>query len=255
MNRFTFLILVLFFLVACSCSGRRSKLDRRHLIPEKKLTALITDVYISDGLLSLPNIRNLFSNMDSTSCYIEVIKKHGYTKEDMDKTMKYYFIENPKQLIKIYDQVLAILSEMQARYEKEVSLIQGKVSNYWTGHSIYSFPDPSGNDSSNFDINVPNAGLFTLSFTITLYPDDQSFNPRVTLYTCHPDSIETGKRHYIRTVNYLKDGLPHTYLLYIRTLNKSSFHIRGLLYNSDNLQDYWVRHLRIEKISYTFTSG
>lgn len=255
MNRFAFLILILFSVITGACSSRKNKLDRSNLIPEKELTSLITDLYITDGLLSLPEIRNWYPQIDSLSGYKEVLEKHGYTKKNMDKTMKYYFIKNPKKLIKIYDQVLAVLSEMESRYEKEVIMMQSKLSNLWRGKDIYSIPDTSGNDSTDFEITVVNPSNYTLKFTVTLYPDDQSVNPRMTAYTCDPDSIETGKRHYIESINYIKDGQPHTYSLIVNALKKSDYHIRGLLYNYDNIQDDWGKHVIIEEISFTYTTA
>jgi hypothetical protein len=255
MTRYILLILILAVAVTVGCSSRKNKLDRRNLIPEDELTAIIKDLYISDGLLSLPKIVQMYSKLDSISTYVQVIEKHGYTKEAMDKTLKYYFIKKPKQLIKIYDQVLASLSEMESRYEKEVNQMQIKMSNFWKGKDLYLFPDPTGSDSTNFKMTVVAPGIYTLSFTVTLYPDDQSVNPRITAYTCDPDSIKTGKRHYIKSINYLKDGQPHTYSITINAQKKSNFHIRGLLFDFDNWQEDWGKHLRIDKISYTYTSG
>ena len=40
--------------------------------------------------------------------------------------MKYYFIKNPKKLIKIYDQVLGILSEMESLVEKEAVMAEAQ---------------------------------------------------------------------------------------------------------------------------------
>lgn len=254
MNRLNLSILILLSVVSFACSRRENKLDHRDMIPEKELTSILTDIYITDGLLSLPRINNLFPHLDSLPEYTKVIEKHGYTKETMDKTIKYYFVKKPKQLIKIYDQVLAILSEMESRYEKEVSLMQSKISNLWKGKELYLFPDPSVVDSTNFDMTVVMTGIYTLTFTLTLYPDDQSVNPRITAYQCNPDSIETGKRQYIRTMNYIKDGQPHTYSLTINVREKSDYHLRGLLYDYDNIQDDWGKHVKIEKIFYTYTS-
>jgi hypothetical protein len=255
MTRITILILILFSLIAGSCSSRKNKLDHRNLIPEKEMISVITDLYITDGLIMLPKINHWYNALDSISSYREVIEKHGFTKETFDKTMKYYFIKKPKQLIIIYDQVLGIVSKMESRYEKEVVLLQSRVSNLWPGKDFYSFPDPAGIDSTDFDITVSSIGLYIITYTVTLFPDDQSVNPRMTAYTCHPDSIETGKRHYIPTFNYIKDGQPHIYSINVKAGDKSHLHFRGLLYNFDNYPDDWGKHLSIEKISITYTSG
>lgn len=255
MTRATILILILFSLIAGSCSGRKNKLDRRNMIPERELISVLTDLYITNGLLPLPKINHLYTAQDSISSYREVFEKHGYSKETFDKTMKYYFIKNPKQLIKIYDQALATLSEMEARFEKEVVVLQSRVSNLWTGKDFYLFPDLAGIDSTDFNITAGITGIYTISYTVTLYPDDQSVNPRMTAYTCNPDSIETGKRHYIPTINYIKDGQPHIYSININSGDKSRLHFRGLLYNFDNYPDESGKHLRIEKISFIYSSG
>src|SRR5674536_806 len=124
MTRFTFLILIIISIMMGSCSGRKNKLDKKNLIPEKDLVSILTDIYITDGLLTVPNIILRASSLDSITTYYQVIESHGYTKEAMDRTMKYYFIENPKRLNKIYDKVLGILSEMESRVDKEVALEQ-----------------------------------------------------------------------------------------------------------------------------------
>jgi hypothetical protein len=245
--------MILFSLIAGSCSGRKNKLDRTGLIPEKQLVSILTDVYLADGLLSIPKIHNRFSSLDSLSSYISVIEKHGYSKQSMDKTMKYYFIKNPKKLIKIYDQVLGILSEMDSRFEREANLTEVHYINRWAGKEYYCFPDRKGTDSTRFDFSLNSPGTYTLRFTATLFPDDQSVNPRLTVYLCNPDSIDTGKRRYFNTMEYIKDGWPHQYILiYIMPVN-TTIHLRGWLNDPDNNPDVLEKHRIFENIS--FTSG
>ena len=255
MTRFAFLILIIISLMNGSCSGKKNKLDKKNLIPEKDLVSILTDIYITDGLLTVPKITLGASSLDSITTYYHVIESHGYSKEAMDKTMKYYFIENPKRLNKIYDKVLGILSEMESRVDKEVALEQARSMNQWPGKDFYSFPDISGNDSTMFNMIIHRPGLYTLTLTATLFPDDQSVNPRVTIYSCSPDSIETGKRKYIKTVDYLKDGRPHTYKLNIPVPDKTILHLRGWLYDFDNPSFSMEKHVKIENISFTFTSA
>jgi hypothetical protein len=255
MVRYSVLLMILISIFAGSCTGRKKKIDRSSLIPEKELVSILSDIYIADGLLIIPKVQHWFKSIDTISTYNHIIERHGYSKEIMDKTMKYYFIKNPKELIKIYDQVLGMLSEMESLAEKEMSLTQGRVSNLWTGKEYYSFPDPSGTDSVRFDINLRNKGTYTLMFTATFFPDDQSFNSRFTASLSHPDSVLTGKRNLIETMGYIKDGQPHTYTLIINVPDNRVFHLRGSLYNYDNYFDEWGKHLIIENISLTYISG
>lgn len=255
MIRFTLLIIIMFSLTAGSCSSRKNKLDHNDLIPEKELVSILTDIHIANGLLSLPNIRHWFPSLDSLTTYNNIFEKHGYSKETMDKTIKYYFIKNPKRLIIICDQVLGKLSEMESLLEREVILAEGHIKNLWTGKEFYCFPDPAGNDSTRFDITLNSPGIYTLTFSATLFPDDQSVNPRITVYSCHPDSIETGKRDYVKTMKYIKDGQPHTYTFIFRVSEKRTLHLRGWLYDFDNNPDELGKHVRIENISITYTTA
>ena len=66
--------LVLAFAIAAgSCTGRKSKAERRDLIPENDLVEILRDVHITDGLLSMPGINYKYSYGDSISSYIDEI--------------------------------------------------------------------------------------------------------------------------------------------------------------------------------------
>lgn len=253
MIRFTFLILITLSIIISSCESRRSKIDRKNLIPEKELVSILTDIYLTDGLIGMPRIVMKYSPLDSISTYNHVIEKHGYTKEIMDKSMKYYFIKDPKKLIKIYDKVLGILSEMESRVQKDIQKSKPVPDNLWPGHESYSFPDPSGADSVFFDISLTKSGSYTLTAKVTLFPDDQSLNPRLTAFTCHPDSIETGKRQYIKPICYLKDGHEHKYSVTFSVPLKTTLHVRGCLYDFDNNPADWEKHLVIRNIGVTYS--
>ena len=74
MTRFTFLILIIISIMMGSCSGRKNKLDKKNLIPEKDLVSILTDIYITDGLLTVPNIILRASSLDSITTYYQVIE-------------------------------------------------------------------------------------------------------------------------------------------------------------------------------------
>ena len=252
MIRFTIIILILYSFITGSCSSRKNKLDQSNLIPEKELVSVLTDLYLTDGLLNLPKIHSKFINIDSTSSYIHVIEKHGYSKKTMDKTMKYYFTRNPRKLIKIYDEVLGILSAMESIVEKESALAEVHRENLWPAREYYTFPDPAATDSARFNITLNKTGIYTFAFSATLFPDDQSVNPRITAYSCHADSIETGKRKYIETIKYIKDGQLHNYSFIIKVPDKTILRLRGCFYDFDNHPDEWKKHVRFSNISLYF---
>ena len=253
MIRFTFSILLALLLVFSSCQSRRSKVDRRHLIPEKELVPILTEIYLADGLVGIPRITMKYAPLDSVTTYINIIEKHGYTREEMDKTLKYYFVKDPKKLIKIYDKVLGVLSEMESRVQKEIAKSKPSAVGFWPGPNSYSFPDPSGADSTAFDISLLKPGLYTLTANVTLFPDDQSANPELTAFTCHPDSILTGKRNYIEPIRYIKDGYEHKYSVAFTVPVKTTLHMRGCLYDYANNPDNWDKHLTIQNIAVIYS--
>jgi hypothetical protein len=247
-------MLIMILLITGACSSRKNKLDKRHLIPEKELVSLLTDIHIADGLLILPKINSWSTSLDSIRTYIQIIEKHGYTKEIMDKTMRYYYIHDPKKLNKIYDQVLGILSEMESRAENESNNLLAHVTNQWPGKDSYLFPSSSGNDSTMFDITIYRPGLYTLSFSATFFPDDRSVNPKSTAYLTSPDSINTGKKQYLKSIFYLKDGWPHTYSLTFTVIENKFRHLRGWLFDFENSSADFEKHIKIENISLTYSS-
>jgi hypothetical protein len=253
MIRFTLFILITLSMIISSCESRRSKINRKNVIPEDELISILTDIYLTDGLIATPRYIMKYSPLDSISTYHHVIEKHGYTKEIMDKSLKYYFIKNPKKLIKIYDKVLGILSEMESRVQKDIMKSKPVAKNLWPGPESYSFPDPSGTDSAFFDILLTKPGSYTMTATVTLFPDDQSLNPGLTAFTCHPDSIETGKRKYIEPVYYLKDGYEHKYNITFIVPLQTTLHVRGCLYDFANHPDEWEKHLVIRNIDVSYS--
>jgi hypothetical protein len=253
--RISFLIIVIASLLISSCSSRKNRLDKKDLIPEKELINLLVDIHIADGLLILPHIDAWSSKLDSITSYYQIIEKHGFTKENLDKTMKYYFIKEPNTLNKIYDQVLGILSEMESRYQKEFTIEQERISNLWPGKDFYSIPSVSGKDSTMFDISASMTGAYILSFSATVFPDDQSINPRAAAYTCSPDSIESARRQYFESIEFIKDGMPHDYSMKIMVPSRVPSHIRGWLYYFVNQSPAVEKNIYIWNISVNYRSG
>jgi len=231
-SAFVGLILISLFVVACNT--QKIKIDKNNLIPEKELVSLLVDIYITDGLLSNQKIKLQFSSLDSISAYYQVIEKHGFTKEMMDNTMQYYFIKDTKTLNKIYDQVLGILSEMESHVQKDYRSEQMRLSNLWPGKEFYAMPSTTATDSAKFDIPYSKFGIYTLSFSSVLYPDDQNINPHASIYLVASDSLMTGKRKYFNSVEYLKDGRPHLYTMVVVVPRNKAYQLRGSLFDFHN---------------------
>jgi len=223
------------------------------MIPEKELPALLAEIYMSDGLLSLPSIRAMYSSLDSLSGYVQVVEKYGYTKEEMDKTLKYYFIKKPKQLVKIYDRALGILSEKESYVEKEILIIQAHIENQWNGKESFYLCNPANSDSLQIDMPLEIPGYYTLKFRARFYPGDQLFPAEINAYTCHRDSMETGKRSYLKSVRFLKDGQAHYYAIKIVVPENKPLRLRGYFYDNSGYRGLREENAVIDNITLTYT--
>jgi hypothetical protein len=253
-TRSAFFLLIIFVMMAASCSSRNKRLDHRNMIPEKELVQILSDMYITDGLITHPHVKSWFPLLDSTSTYYHIIEKHGFTKADLDKTLKFYFYRKPKELIGIYDQVLGILSEMDSRTEKALLIEQSHAENQWPGREFYEFPGIPDDDQVDFDIILNRIGTYTLNFTTTVFPDDLSANPGTVVYTYNSDDSGNETRNYLEPVKYIKDGNPHTYSLKVNVTAVTNLHLAGSLYASASNPADGGKHSIIEliRISYTY---
>lgn len=248
------IILSAFIIVAMlvSCRNYKEKINHSNLIPEKTFVSILTDVYIADGLLSLPEFRSMFSRRDSISNYIDIIESYGYSYETMNKTVNYYFVSKPKKLIKIYDQITRNLSEMQSDFQEGITReMRTKAGKSMT--NVYYLPDTSLKKQPGFEHSIAASGFYTLTFTVTIYPDDQSFNPCFTSWYFNADSAETGKRYYLPPIKYIKDGHPHTYTITSRIKAAGQISLNGLFYDKENNSDDREEHARIENNFFSFT--
>jgi len=246
-NNIIKIFLVIIILVSVSCGNREQRTARRDLIPQKDLVPVLTDIYLTDGLLINYEIRQKFTALDSTINHSRVIEKHGYTKRQLDLTLKYYFINNPKKLQKIFDQVLAKLSEIQSGIETEPGAGQGE--NLWNLKENYKLPNEGAADSIFFSIPVKDTGIYTLSFSSVIFSNDQNAIPRSIVYFWRPDSSGNGIKDLWEPVIMKKDGKEHQYTVSRRLTDTSFMFIRGMLYESVHGNPGVTRHAKFSKIS------
>ncbi|HLP72780.1 MAG TPA: DUF4296 domain-containing protein [Bacteroidales bacterium] len=246
------ILLILFFIVsALSCTSRKSEIDRSDLIPKDKFTEIISDLYLTDGLMAQPQVHYWYTSPDSIGAYRDVIEGHGYTKEQFDKTMRFYLVRKPKEMVKIYDKAIAGLTELESKAENEVTAMQTKSSNFWKGGDPLFSPGDNGSDSTDFDITLPYWNYYTLSLTITLHPDDGSDHPQLIAYMCDADSAESGKKYYVPSIDYVKDGSPHRYTFKINDPVRTHRRLKGTLFDYAN-DPSAGKHFYIEDITLTY---
>jgi hypothetical protein len=245
---------VLIMLVACNFSGV-TKPARKMMIPEDKLVKIITDTYLTSGMLDAPEVRNTWGQRDSILNYIDVVEKYGYTYEQFDTTLHWYFIAKPKKMAKIYDKVTGNLLELEARIKSEgAKEIKAKKENLWTGKPTCNLPEDFARDPLWFDITVDTTGQYVLSADIIVYEDDQSLDPRVTVFFSTTDSLGVEVRDNWDEFRLKKNGQLQKVII-MKNLDKSGpVHIRGWLLNHSTQTGEWQKHAHITNISLRLTN-
>lgn len=247
-------ISVLVFLILLLQAGCKSE-NEKGLIPEKAFANILYEIHLADGLLSQPDIRERYYQRDSVANYRDIVEKYGYTKEALDKTLKYYFTEEPKKFIRIYDRTIGRLTEMESLLERENEYIPAFEGGLWKGSQLYFLTGSRDTTKLYFDHIFYTPGDYTIQFTLTLYPSDQTHNPRFTAFTCRADSMATGRRTLFSGIEYIKDGQAHTYSYVLKIPANTPLLIKGRLLDFENNPAEISRHAKIENISFVLSSA
>ena len=253
MNRYILPVLIACLLSAASCTGRKSKSGHTGIIPVKDLTSILAEVYLADGLLTIPEIRYKFTEGDSLDTYIDIIERHGYTKQAMDNTMRYYFVRKPKNLLKIYDKVLGQLSEMESIVDKDMQIFGVRQMNIWPGEDYYSFFGTHNKDTAWIDYSSNFYGTLSLKFTLAIYPDDQSAAPALGLWFSQTDSAGNETKIAFPRLPFIKDGQPREYSIPLVQTIPGTVSIRGWFIDMQNSSPFRYHHYWVGNIVLTRT--
>jgi hypothetical protein len=201
----------------------------------------------------MPAIKNRFSKKDSVMCYIDIINSYGYTYEQMDKTLNYYFMNDPKLLVRIYDKISENLNvtelNVTAEQQKEISAIEEKAKKNFH----FLLPDSTLKEKPGFSYEIYAPGMFTLEFSVTVYPDDQSYHPFFIAWYSASDGPDTGIIKYLQEIRYIKDGRPHTYKIKGRIEGKGKSKLEGFYFDYGNNPGFNWQHAEILNLNFSFT--
>ncbi len=243
-GRGNIVVIVIFCItIISSCKSSGNK-----LIPDRDLVSALTEIYVADGILAFPTIRSKFSEKDSTANYQDILARHNLTKQRMDYTLNYYFSKNPRKLQNIYDQVLTRLTERQSLIEKTIPPVVQQRYNLWPGKETVNVPETGIRDPVWFSIQIKDTGLYVLDFTATIFTDDQSINPRSTIFYWRGDSSKPENRLYWPEIKLIKDVQGRNYSSFKRNTDSTYNHIGGWILDCDPKEGRWEKHAVIQNI-------
>lgn len=235
------------FMLLFNCHGFRGN----GRISEKELVAFMTDLHIANAIIAEQRTIDLTYKLDSASLYGSLFDKYGFTKAQFDTTMSYYS-ENPEKLKNLMNQVNARLQEMeQAALAEQERMKKADMDVVWSD-STERRPRQGTMDKLEVDVPITQAGMYMVTVTVQLFPDDLSVNPRMNLYFYRDDSTTFGRRIYFEEVYYTPQGGKSASYTTSSMLADSSFtHIRGSLVNFNNGDSLFKRNIIISDFTIT----
>lgn len=233
--------IIIVIMLLFNCHGFRS--NKR--IAEKDLVEFLADLHVANAIVAEQRRIDLSYQLDSASLYGSLFGKYGFTKAQFDTTMLYYS-QNPDKLKNLMNQVTARLQEMEQKTLAEEERMKKAAMEVVWSDSTERKPKPGTIDRIDVDIPIKKTGMYVVTVTVRLFPDDLSVNPGMKLYFYRNDSTAEGKRIYFNEIFYTSRGGDSTTYATSKILNDSSFtHIRGSLANFTNEDTLFNRNIII----------
>ena len=139
---------------------------------------------------------------------------------------------------------------MESRIDREIPVFEKQVLNLWKGKTEIYFPDNHINDTAAINIPLNYLRNYYFKFTLTIFPDDQTPDPRPGIYYTFPDS-SAGNIHYITSFPYLKDGLPHDYSFHLTLDKPVPVILKGWFIDTENQNPDTRNHYTVENIIFS----
>ncbi|MFC2152633.1 DUF4296 domain-containing protein [Bacteroidota bacterium] len=119
----TLFILIIAFFTSCNTGNKTPD----YVIPHDDMVKIIIDMHITDGLLTVSNVRRNLAK-DSINYYDVIFKNYGYHRSDFDTSI-YFYSKNINEYDRIYADVLNKLNEMETELKGENSEETSKKKN------------------------------------------------------------------------------------------------------------------------------
>ncbi|MEA3447833.1 MAG: DUF4296 domain-containing protein [Bacteroidota bacterium] len=116
----TYIILMLWIsIMIAGCHNDKAKTEKPdNLIDKDTLTMILVDIHKVDGMLVSRMIET--QDYSRVQLYHSVFKKYIVDEDIFNNTIRYYTVNDIETLHKIYDDVLAMLNEEQAKLTQKL---------------------------------------------------------------------------------------------------------------------------------------
>ncbi len=114
--------LLLIILIGCNFDNRVPK----DFPKEKEFAQILADVHFTESVISQIRLKHRSMNDVANGCYHAVLSKYNLTQDKFDTIVSWY-TSHPEIYSKVYDDVVAILTEKEAKWQLEVKEIKEEI--------------------------------------------------------------------------------------------------------------------------------
>jgi hypothetical protein len=111
MRLFRWLIIICSFLLFLGCNSHYG-IKKKYLLDRDIFVNLLVDIHLVYAIQGSSEYHEFMREYDSIDSHSMVFNKYGVEKASFDSTMSYY-TKKPEELIKIYDEVIMRLNQLQ----------------------------------------------------------------------------------------------------------------------------------------------
>ena len=119
-TKFLFSIFLLSIVTSCYHEVKEKVMVPERLLSEDSLIEILTEVQLADGAITYKRISHKKTGNDKEKYYAYIYKKYNLTPELLKENIDYYNTD-PDKMITIYDEVLAKLSQLEAKINLEIN--------------------------------------------------------------------------------------------------------------------------------------
>jgi hypothetical protein len=111
MQMFRWLAFIISFLLILGCNTHHG-IKKKYLLDRDVFVNLLVDIHLAYAIQGSPEYHEFSREYDSIDIHFWIFNKYGIEKAAFDSTMSYY-TKKPEDLIKVYDEVIMRLNQLQ----------------------------------------------------------------------------------------------------------------------------------------------
>lgn len=206
-------------------------------------------MHIADALAVNRTVNDQFQNLDSSLVYSSVLNKHGYTKNELVKTMEYYTTK-PDKLAKIYDEVFSELSRESEKFKATRNKYSySNTDDVWKAKNTrYRITGREAMYPKAFEFPIDSFGTYVIHVSIKMTDEDSSKNARLIAYFFSPENDVPEKRLYFKKTPIPKSKYPREYILVKKCKDSSLTHMRIIIPSYENEDSTFYKRAEISNL-------